>query len=651
MASRNVLTIAAKMVGGKQIKKEAEEAGKGLQKLTDDVKKNDEQAGKAGAGWELFTKKTKDASKHAEKHSHAFRGAAKSAAGFATGAIGAYGLFEVARSSLSSIGETAGEVNKAQSLGLTGSTQQTVQLLAAYKARGLGMQNLQMQAKGLAKAVLTAETQEKKFGAATQKSSAAIQKKQLALLKAEAAGKPYAIAQAKLALHEAGSTAELGSKAKAFQILGINVQQFSKMSGTEQLKLVNERMSALPPSLTKTRIAAELFGKSGTKMLPLFTKGALGIGAMEKAAKEFLPSMKGGSKGLEEMELSEAKLSLATTGLKLRIGMALIPILSALMKWFTKLYDNITHGRGAWKGIEKAISTVAHVAWEFLGTAKEVVTWIAKSEVGVIALTAALVVLAGVWGVSKIASFISSIQKSTLFLALFGTGEEAVAAQSTLMWTAITGGLILVVAGIVLMVKHWNKVKAALGAVWGWIKGHWPLLAGVLFGPFGFAIAMIIKHWSSVEGFFKSLGKGIVAIFEGVGSAVANVFKAVVNASIIGPLDTALHWAHMLYRKIPDPLGVLPSWPLSDPAIPHLERGGTIRKGGTVVVGEHAPELLSLPAGARVDPLSSSRSGSLLPPGTWRGAEGDLVVSVQIDRKEIGRAVLREINAQQARRA
>jgi hypothetical protein len=86
-------------------------------------------------------------------------------------------------------------------------------------------------------------------------------------------------------------------------------------------------------------------------------------------------------------------------------------------------------------------------------------------------------------------------------------------------------------------------------------------------------------------------------------------------------------------------------------SIPGLAVGGIVRKGGSVVVGERGPEWLTLPPAARVDPLSSSRSGGLLPQGTWRGAGGDLVVSVQLDRKEVGRAVLREINAQQARRA
>jgi hypothetical protein len=622
MANRNVLTIAARMVGGKQIKKEAEEAVGGVDKLEKGVKEADKSAG-SGHGWELFTKRSKEARKESEKHTSHIKNAARTAVGYAAGAGAAYGLFDVVKSSLSSVGETAGEVNKAQSLGITGSTSQTLTLLAAYKARGLGLRNLQMEAKTLAKSQLSAEQQERKYA--------------LAQTKAAESGKPL--------------TAELGARAKAFQTLGINAAQFGKMGGAEQIKLINERMSALPPSLTKTRLATELLGRSGTQMLPVFTKGALGIGAMEKAAKEFLPSMKGGTSGMEEMELSSAKLSLAATGLKLRIGMALIPVLQAVMQWFTKLYSNIAHGTGAWKGIEKAIGTTAKTAWAFIGAAKEAVQWIAKSEVGAIALGAALVLLAGAWGVSKIAGFIGMIQKSTLFLALFGSGEDAVAAQSTLMWTAITGGAVLAIVGIVEVIKHWTQVKAFLVGIVSWISAHSNVLAFVpVIGPMIFVTVEIIKHWKGIVKFFEGLPTVFAKIGEEIWGALLSSFKWMVNSFIIAPINlviSAINSMATAYNDIPIHVGTAPHVK----SIPGLAVGGIVRKGGSVVVGERGPEWLTLPPAARVDPLSSSRTGGLLPQGTWRGAGGDLVVSVQLDRKEVGRAVLREINAQQARRA
>ena len=66
------------------------------------------------------------------------------------------------------------------------------------------------------------------------------------------------------------------------------------------------------------------------------------------------------------------------------------------------------------------------------------------------------------------------------------------------------------------------------------------------------------------------------------------------------------------------------------------------------IVGDRGPELLSLPAGARVDPLTpGSRPRDSM--GTWRREGGDLIVICQIDRKEVARAVVSEVGRENAR--
>src|ERR1039458_4973708 len=97
MANRNVLTIAARMLGGKQIKKEAEEAVGGVDKLKKGVKEADKAAG-SGQGWELFTKRSKEARKESEKHTSHIKKAAKTAVGYAAGADGGLRcFFEIGR--------------------------------------------------------------------------------------------------------------------------------------------------------------------------------------------------------------------------------------------------------------------------------------------------------------------------------------------------------------------------------------------------------------------------------------------------------------------------------------------------------------------------------------------------------------------------
>ncbi|MGW4501475.1 hypothetical protein ACWENR_23020 [Micromonospora sp. NPDC004336] len=51
----------------------------------------------------------------------------------------------------------------------------------------------------------------------------------------------------------------------------------------------------------------------------------------------------------------------------------------------------------------------------------------------------------------------------------------------------------------------------------------------------------------------------------------------------------------------------IPSVTLNIPNIPYLAKGGHILNAGTAIVGERGPELLELPVGATVRPLSGER--------------------------------------------
>ena len=63
------------------------------------------------------------------------------------------------------------------------------------------------------------------------------------------------------------------------------------------------------------------------------------------------------------------------------------------------------------------------------------------------------------------------------------------------MWLAITGPVGLVIAAIALVgfavFKFRRQIVGALKFAWNWIKGNWPLLVGILLGPFGIVIAAV----------------------------------------------------------------------------------------------------------------------------------------------------------------
>ena len=81
------------------------------------------------------------------------------------------------------------------------------------------------------------------------------------------------------------------------------------------------------------------------------------------------------------------------------------------------------------------------------------------------------------------------------------------------MWAAITGPIGLVIAAFAavgfVVYKFRRQILGALKAVWKWVKGNWPLLAGILLfpiiGPLGIIGAMIWKFRDQILGAFQDV--------------------------------------------------------------------------------------------------------------------------------------------------
>ncbi len=63
----------------------------------------------------------------------------------------------------------------------------------------------------------------------------------------------------------------------ALGLLGLNVKDLAKLSPDEQFKLLADRISTVRDPALKASLALELFGKAGTKLLPLMADGAAGM--------------------------------------------------------------------------------------------------------------------------------------------------------------------------------------------------------------------------------------------------------------------------------------------------------------------------------------------------------------------------------------
>jgi phage-related protein len=139
---------------------------------------------------------------------------------------------------------------------------------------------------------------------------------------------------------------------------------------------------------------------------------------------------------------------------------------------------------------------------------------------------------------------------------------------------------------------HW--VVAGWNALVGWFGGlpRWfhDLFFGIwrgITGWFGNAADWVVSKFNALVGWFEALPGRIINFFANLGGKIVS---AIGDIPVIGSI------IHLIQGGIPG-----------------LAAGGTVTRGGATWVGEHGPELLNLPGGSNVIPLSRAGGGGGAP--------------------------------------
>lgn len=166
-----------------------------------------------------------------------------------------------------------------------------------------------------------------------------------------------------------------------------------------------------------------------------------------------------------------------------------------------------------------------------------------------------------------------------------------------------------VIVAIVLLVKHWNTVKAvvvavldtirrAFSVVVNFIRDHWQTLVAILAGPLGVAVLAIVKHWNRIKdavgtvvGAIKTAWNGVLSFlastkdkFGAIAQGIANVLKAPINAFIGAWNRLGIPAFHIKVPLAPDiNFG---GWHV--PQIPKLAAGAVVSRPTLAMVGEGA---------------------------------------------------------------
>ena len=346
----------------------------------------------------------------------------------------------------------------------------------------------------------------------------------------------------------------------------VGVMASSGIKGSESgTQLRNMMLSLASPSKT----AAMALDRMGIKttdaqgnflniidILGQFEKGMKGMGDAEKAAA--LTDIFGkrtvtgvtlllaeGTEGLKKYskELQNAGGTAANVAAAMRGSLAnRIEVLkSALTELGFKFVDAFAAKGG--KAIENLTATITNFdpapIIDFLTAAFTVISKI----VGVLwKMRIIIISLAIAWGVYKVAviaavviSNIMGMVRAVQALMSAQQGMNVVQVIFNVLLTANPVGIIIValaalIAIIILCVKHWDDITAAMARCWDWVKKNQEAVLGIIAvftGPFGFIISIVREFWDEWDRITQAFTNGgIIAGLKQIGATILSALLA-----------------------------------------------------------------------------------------------------------------------------
>ena len=296
--------------------------------------------------------------------------------------------------------------------------------------------------------------------------------------------------------------AQDGSKSagEALAALGLRAADFAGLSPEKQFELLADRISRIADPTVRAGVALELFGRSGTRLLPLMEGGAKGIEELRKQARA-LGLTVATQTAKDAAALTDALHTLWRVLKKgvSTIGSALAPAVTDLAETFTR-------------------AMVAANAW--IKEHRQLVIWAAKIALALIAAGAAFYVAgkaitttlgifaalkAAVIGVGGFLSAMGSIMVGLLSpVGLLIAGVAALGVY--LVSTADVGGEALTWLGDQFRTLHDAVMKVMSGIVDALKAGDIALAAQILWLALKLAwqegAAALNQTWLEVKGFF-----------------------------------------------------------------------------------------------------------------------------------------------------
>jgi len=219
------------------------------------------------------------------------------------------------------------------------------------------------------------------------------------------------------------------------------------------------------------------------------------------------------------------------------LGKKLLPILSDVARWFTS-----TNGKKFFSNLQNDIQYVIKKAKEFYNVIKDNWGKIADVLIPVIAgIAAAKIAFDTLKVIGIINTLITAFRTGTLMAAAAQWGLNAAFLANPMTWVVI--GIAALVAAIVVAIRHWDSIKAAVLNFWTAVKG-W-------LGGMG---AWFSERWNEAYSAATTAFSGLTGWFSNLFEGIKNTFNGAVNW-IIDKLNWVIDKANGISFDIPDFMG------------------------------------------------------------------------------------------------
>jgi len=343
------------------------------------------------------------------------------------------------------------------------------------------------------------------------------------------------------------------SATDALSKLGLTVDDLRGLSPDQQFKLIADRLAQIKSPALRAALAMELFGKSGTQLLPLMADGAKGIEALQQQARDLGLTM-----STDDAKAAEALNDTFDTLWKVLkqgvfiIGSALAPTLKSVSEWIIRTVVTTTAWIKQNKDLVVTLFKVAAgilaggLALMALGYAITTVGAIMGALAGIIAgVGTALGVLGSIiaWLVSPIGLAVAAIAALGAYLIyVSGAGGQALswlgdrfadlsdfASESfrSISDALMAGDITLAAKILWLSLKVlWQKGVLELTRLWEGLKsGAMKIVYGMWYG--------VQAAWeigvASVAEVMLKLYYGVLDVWERLSTGVMNVWDSTVN--------------------------------------------------------------------------------------------------------------------------